>query len=99
MRWTLKPKQDDEQIKALAEILKVDRLIAQLLLQRGVTSYEEAKKFFRPQLSDLHDPFLMKDMDLAVIRIENAILAERCTPCDAPGIRTINRSIGVFAPA
>ena len=75
MRWTLKPKQDDEQIKALAEILKVDRLIAQLLLQRGVTSYEEAKKFFRPQLSDLHDPFLMKDMELAVIRIENAILA------------------------
>ncbi len=75
MRWTLKPKQDDEQIKALTEILKVDRLIAQLLLQRGVTSYEEAKKFFRPQLSDLHDPFLMKDMELAVIRIENAILA------------------------
>ena len=59
----------------MAEILKVDRLIAQLLLQRGVTSYEEAKKFFRPQLSDLHDPFLMKDMELAVIRIENAILA------------------------
>ncbi len=75
MRWTLKPKQDDEQIKALAEILKVDRLVAQLLLQRGVTSYEEAKKFFRPQLSDLHDPFLMKDMELAVKRIENAILA------------------------
>lgn len=75
MRWTLKPKQDDEQIKALAEILKVDRLIAQLLLQRGVTSYEEAKKFFRPQLSDLHDPFLMKDMELAVKRIEDAMLA------------------------
>jgi len=75
MRWTLKPKQDDGQIKALAEILKVDRLVAQLLLQRGVTSYEEAKKFFRPQLSDLHDPFLMKDMELAVKRIENAILA------------------------
>lgn len=75
MRWTLKPKQEDEQIKALAEILKVDRLIAQLLLQRGVTSYEEAKKFFRPQLSDLHDPFLMKDMELAVKRIEDAMLA------------------------
>ena len=53
MRWTLKPKHDDEQVMALAEILKVDRLIAQLLLQRGITSYEEAKKFFRPQLSDL----------------------------------------------
>jgi single-stranded-DNA-specific exonuclease len=73
MRWTLKPKHDDDQIMALAKILNVDRLIAQLLLQRGITSYEEAKKFFRPQLSDLHDPFLMKDMELAVKRIENAI--------------------------
>ncbi len=75
MRWTLKPKHDEEQIIALAKILNVDRLIAQLLLQRGVTSYEEAKKFFRPQLSDLHDPFLMKDMEFAVKRIENAIQA------------------------
>ncbi len=75
MRWTLKPKQDDEQIKALAKILNVDRFVAHLLLQRGITSYEEAKKFFRPQLSDLHDPFLMRDMELAVKRIENAIRA------------------------
>lgn len=75
MRWTLKPKHDDEQVMALAEILKVDGLIAQLLLQRGITSYEEAKKFFRPQLSDLHDPFIMKDMELAVKRIEHAIQA------------------------
>ena len=73
MRWTLKPKHDDEQVIALAETLKVDQLIAQLLLQRGITSYVEAKKFFRPQLSDLHDPFLMRDMELAVKRIENAI--------------------------
>ena len=76
MRWTLKPKHSEDEIKALAEILRVDRLIAQLLLQRGVTSYEEAKMFFRPQLSDLNDPFLMKDMDLAVERIEKAILAK-----------------------
>lgn len=75
MRWTLKPKHDDDQIMALAKILNVDRLIAQLLVQRGITSYEEAKKFFRPQLSDLHDPFLMKDMEFAVKRIENAIQA------------------------
>lgn len=75
MRWTLKPKHDDEQIKVLAEMLKVDRLVAQLLLQRGVTTYEKAKKFFRPQLSDLHDPFLMRDMEIAVKRIENAIRA------------------------
>ncbi|MBT8294661.1 MAG: single-stranded-DNA-specific exonuclease RecJ [Eudoraea sp.] len=75
MRWTLKPKHDDDQILALAKILNVDGLIAQLLLQRGITSYEEAKKFFRPQLSDLHDPFLMKDMKFAVKRIESAIQA------------------------
>ena len=72
MRWTLKPKQDEGQIKALAEILHVDSLIAELLLQRGISSYEEARRFFRPQLSDLHDPFLMKDMELAVKRIEDA---------------------------
>ncbi|WP_394748186.1 single-stranded-DNA-specific exonuclease RecJ [Spongiimicrobium salis] len=76
MRWTLKPKPEPKQIKALAHALKVDDLIAQLLVQRGISSYEEAKKFFRPKLSDLHDPFLMKDMDLAVTRIESAIARE-----------------------
>lgn len=73
MRWTLKPIPGLAQIKGLAESLKVDGLIAQLLLQRGITSYEEARQFFRPQLSDLHDPFLMKDMEIAVARIENAM--------------------------
>ena len=48
-------------------------LVAHLLLQRGITSYDEAKRFFRPALSDLHDPFLMKDMNLAVERIERAM--------------------------
>ena len=73
MRWTLKAKPDDNQMRELAATLKVDPLVAQLLLQRGITNYEEAKSFFRPQLSDLHDPFLMKDMDLATARIEKAI--------------------------
>lgn len=73
MRWTLKARPEQHQIDALAKSLNVDDLVAQLLLQRGVTTYEEAKKFFRPQLSDLHDPFLMKDMDTAVSRIEEAI--------------------------
>ncbi len=73
MRWTIKPKPEAEQIDQLAKALKVDGLIAQLLLQRGITTYEEAKRFFRPQLEDLHDPFLMKDMDIAVNRIETAI--------------------------
>lgn len=73
MRWTLKPKPDDEKVRALAASLQVDELIAYLLVQRGITTFEEAKRFFRPQLTQLHDPFLMKDMDLAVTRIERAI--------------------------
>ena len=73
MRWTIKPKPEQENISKLANELKVDGLVAQLLLQRGISTYEEAKNFFRPQLSQLHDPFLMKDMDVAVERIEKAI--------------------------
>ncbi len=73
MRWTIKPKPEQKDINALAKALKVDDLVAQLLLQRGIDTYEKAKKFFRPELSDLHDPFLMKDMDIAVHRIERAI--------------------------
>ncbi|MDF4220343.1 single-stranded-DNA-specific exonuclease RecJ [Maribacter sp. M208] len=73
MRWTIKPKPKQEDIDALASALKVDDLVAQLLLQRGISTYDEAKNFFRPQLEDLHDPFLMKDMDIAVNRIEEAI--------------------------
>lgn len=65
MRWTIKPKPKQEDIDFLANELQVDDLVAQLLLQRGITNFKEAKKFFRPQLSDLHDPFLMKDMDIA----------------------------------
>ncbi len=73
MRWTLKPKPEQQQIDQLARELNVEALVAQLLIQRGVTNYAEAKKFFRPKLSDLHDPYLMKDMDVAVARIEKAI--------------------------
>ncbi len=73
MRWTLKPKPEKQQIDQLAQDLNVEALVAQLLIQRGITNYVEAKKFFRPKLSDLHDPYLMKDMDVAVARIEKAI--------------------------
>ncbi len=73
MRWTIKPKPTQTDIDVLSEALHVDGLIAQLLIQRGITNYKAAKKFFRPQLSDLHDPFLMKDMDVAVARIQRAI--------------------------
>ena len=73
MRWTIKPKPEQKNIDQLANALGVEDLVAQLLLQRGIQTYEEAKKFFRPELNDLYDPFLMKDMDVAVKRIEEAI--------------------------
>lgn len=73
MRWTLKPKPSQEAISQLSKELNVEELVAYLLLQRGITNYEEAKHFFRPKLSHLHDPFLMKDMDKAVARIELAM--------------------------
>lgn len=73
MRWTIKPKPKQDQIDALAKELKVDGLVAHLLLQRNITTYAEAKSFFRPQLGHLHDPFLMKDMEVAVARIQAAI--------------------------
>lgn len=73
MRWTLKPKPDSHKVKHLATQLKVDELIATLLVQRGVETFEQAREFFRPSLDDLHNPYLMKDMDKAVSRIESAI--------------------------
>jgi len=76
MRWTLKPKPDALKTKALQEALQVDTIVATLLLQRGIETYSDAKLFFRPRLEDLHDPFLMKDMDKAVARIERALLSQ-----------------------
>ena len=73
MRWTLKPKPSSKKVNALATQLKVHELIATLLVQRGIETFEQARQFFRPSLDDLHNPYLMKDMDKAVARIESAI--------------------------
>ncbi|MFV9551766.1 single-stranded-DNA-specific exonuclease RecJ [Algibacter sp. PT7-4] len=73
MRWTLKPKPQEDKVKTLQKALQVDYTIASLLVQRGIESFNDAKAFFRPSLNELHDPFLMKDMDKAVARIEQAI--------------------------
>ena len=73
MRWTLKSKPEKVQVQKLQNELQVDEIIATLLIQRGVETYEQAKTFFRPTLNDLHNPYLMKDMDKAVSRIETAI--------------------------
>lgn len=73
MRWTLKPIPDSQKVNALSKDLNVDPLVAYLLVQRGIETFEEAKSFFRPSLEELHDPFLMKDMDKAVDRVQKAI--------------------------
>ncbi len=73
MRWTLKAQPEQENVDYLANTLKVRPLIARILLQRDISSFEEAKTFFRPRLSDLHDPFLMNGMSEAVERIFKAI--------------------------
>ncbi|WP_028891786.1 single-stranded-DNA-specific exonuclease RecJ [Tenacibaculum sp. 47A_GOM-205m] len=73
MRWTLKPQPDTIKVKQLAKELSVDTTLAKILVQRGIETFDEAKHFFRPSLSDLHNPFLMKDMEIAVQRIETAI--------------------------
>ncbi len=73
MRWTLQPKPSQEDVQKLATKLQVDLSIASLLLQRSIDTYDKAKSFFRPSLEELHDPFLMRDMDKAVTRILLAI--------------------------
>ncbi|HOH84934.1 MAG TPA: DHH family phosphoesterase, partial [Bacteroidales bacterium] len=72
-RWVLKQLGSLELIQQLAKELNVSFPIANLLYQRGITTFEAARNFFRPELSHLHDPFLMKDMDKAIARIEKAI--------------------------
>ena len=76
MRWILKPEPDVDETAALAAELGVDRLVAALLIQRDIRTFEEARLFFRPSLEHLHDPFLMRDMDAAVARIEEALAGE-----------------------
>jgi len=75
-RWVNKPEGDAESIRKMSELLGIDRYLSGLLVQRGITTFEDAKAFFRPSLNKLHDPFIMKDMDLAVDRIEQAMAAQ-----------------------
>ncbi|MBR6882504.1 MAG: single-stranded-DNA-specific exonuclease RecJ [Bacteroidales bacterium] len=72
-KWTVRDSGDPEKVGRLATELGVDRVLAELLVQRGVETFEEARSFFRPSLQDLHDPFLMTDMDKAVERLHEAI--------------------------
>ena len=72
-KWTLLDPQDDALVAQLAKKLNISIVLARLLVQRGVTTFEQARNFFRPSLEKLYDPFLMKDMDKAVNRIKQAI--------------------------
>lgn len=73
MEWKLKSMADEDKIKALEKNIGVPFEIANLLVQRGIEDFDTAKNFFRPELSDLHDPYLMLGMDKAVKRISTAI--------------------------
>lgn len=72
-RWVLKNNPDNEVVEQLSQSLNINKKLLNLLVQRSVTNYQDAKTFFRPKLENLHDPFLMKDMDKAVERILKAI--------------------------
>ena len=75
-RWVVNTPPKWEKIETLSKQLNCSHVIANLLIQRGVETAEEAHSFFNPTLNMLHDPFLMKDMDKAVIRLEKAIQTE-----------------------
>ena len=72
-QWKLKPAGDERLTKKLSSAININPVLAGLLVQRGIDSFEQAKVFFRPSLHDLHNPFLMKDMDKAIFRIEKAL--------------------------
>lgn len=74
--WRLRDSGDPETVAQLSAELGIDPVLASLLVTRGVHTFEEARSFFRPSLSALHDPFLMKDMDLAVARLEKAVASQ-----------------------
>ncbi|HYG02584.1 MAG TPA: single-stranded-DNA-specific exonuclease RecJ [Chryseosolibacter sp.] len=75
-RWLYKDTPSPEQVTALCKTINTSNFSSTLLLQRGISDFERAKKFFRPEITDLHDPFLMKDMHKAVERLKKALDAD-----------------------
>ena len=71
--WKIKELPEASEVKSFAKELNKNEVVTTLLLQRGISTAEEAKRFFKPSLTDLHDPFLMAGMERAVVRIETAI--------------------------
>src|ERR1700761_1732283 len=72
-RWAVREKPDNADVKKLADELTIDTVLSTLLIHRGITGYDDARYFFRPDQRHLHDPFLMKDMEKAIERIDTAI--------------------------
>src|SRR5947207_3755132 len=72
-RWVYKAAPAPELVQELAKTLSIQDALASVLCQRGICTFEQAKTYFRPTLEDLHDPFLMKDMDKAVNRLNEAL--------------------------
>ena len=72
-QWFYKNRENNNKVKTLADALNISLINARLLVQRDIYTYEDAKKYFRPSLNDLHDPFLMKGMGLAVERLTKAV--------------------------
>ena len=72
-KWAIASSHDEAAVQQLGQSLGIHQVLAGLLIRRGITTFDEARNFFRPDLSSLHDPFLMKDMDKAIARIEKAI--------------------------
>lgn len=75
-KWIVKEQGNPAMVRQLSQELGVDQVLGNLLVQRGIKTYEEARRFFRPDLSMLHDPFLMKDMECAVERLHKAVLSK-----------------------
>ena len=73
-RWILKTQPNSNDVDSLSRELQIEKSLAALLISRGITTPEAAEEFFNPDISKLHDPFLMKDMDKAVNRLSQAIL-------------------------
>jgi len=72
-RWAIRDNADHEEVKSLADALNIDPVLSALLISRGIKTFDDARLFFRPDYRLLHDPYLMKDMEKAVLRIEDAI--------------------------
>ena len=72
-KWLVKTPVNRTTVEEFRSELKVDRIVSEILLQRGITTYDEAEHFFTPKLEDLHSPFLMRDLKEAVVRINKAI--------------------------